>query len=121
MRSNAYNAVQKETVSGRALEREVFSRITRRLESADVGEAGGVTSFYQALQENKKLWLTLAVDLAKPTNQCTDDLRASLLSLAHFVERHTAKVMAGEADHQILAEINQNIIQGLSGSMDEAA
>lgn len=122
MYANGYATIQRQTLSGRALEREVFSRITGRLSTADRNAHGGGAAFYEALCDNKKLWMTLALDLVKETNTCPPDLKRSLLGIAAFVETHTARVIEGGATADILVEINQNILKGLSLSVsDEAA
>ena len=120
MIATGYAAVQRETLTGRALEREVVIRITARLEGADTSAPGGPTALISAGEENRRLWTTLAIDLANPQNQCSDELRAGLISLAAFVQGHSRSVISGTASPQILVEINRNIIKGLS-SPDMAA
>ncbi len=119
--TNGYAAMQRETLSGRALEREVFNRITARLENVDPNAPGGGAAFAEALTQNSRLWRTLALDLAHRENHCPPKLRASLLSLAMFVEKHTRRVIDGQAGPQILIEINRNIIRGLTVTHAEAA
>ncbi|MEM6649153.1 MAG: flagellar biosynthesis regulator FlaF [Pseudomonadota bacterium] len=121
MNSNGYAEMQRETLSGRALEREVFTRITARLEAADIKQPGGATALATALGENKRLWITLAIDLANPQNTCPDEIAAGLISLAAFVESHTRAVIDGKASQSILVEINKNIIKGLTSEEAEAA
>ncbi|WOI52948.1 flagellar biosynthesis regulator FlaF [Parvularcula sp. LCG005] len=121
MHRTGYATMQRETISGRALEREVFTRITRRLEAAIGEDPVDTLALYIALQDNKQLWMTLAVDLANPNNHCPDQLKASLLSLAAFVEQHTRVVTDQNGSADILVEINQNIIRGLTAADMEAA
>lgn len=121
MIANGYVAMQRETLSGRALEREVFSRITARLERADPNAPGGHAQLAEALLDNHRLWMTIAIDVAQSENACTPELRAGLLSLAAFVERHTRGVIDKRLSHGVLIEINQNVIKGLSAPNQEAA
>lgn len=118
---HAYALTQKETLSGRALEREIFSRITARLAAADRNTPRGKRDLTTALYENRRLWIALAVDLVSPGNTCSDELKGALLSLARFVERHTDAVMRDEAFVDPLVEINTNIISGLGGQTQDAA
>ena len=114
MQPNPYATAQRETLSGRALEREVFARTTARLAAADPKAPGGPAALAGALEENRRLWCVLAADLAGPKNACSDHLKAGLLSLAAFVCSHTAQVAAGRAGHNVLVLINRDIIAGLS-------
>jgi flagellar protein FlaF len=43
------------------------------------------------------------------------DLRAKLVSISIWVERHTASVLTGKDDVQELIDVNQMVIAGLSG------
>ena len=116
MHPNPYATAQRETLSGRALERAVLSRVTARLVGADPKAPGGPAALAAALEENRRLWCALAADLADPANRCGDHLKAGLLSLAAFVETHTAQVLAGRAAPGILVTINRDIIDGLSAA-----
>jgi flagellar protein FlaF len=115
-----YQAVQKETSGGRSLEREVLERITIRLKGAKQDSGAGGSKRREALHDNRRLWLTFASDLASPQNSCPDDVKASLISIAVYVERHTSA--AWESDDVLagLIEINSNILAGL-GAAERAA
>lgn len=118
--THAYAAAQRATLEGRALEREVLLRVAARMENADLGAPGGVSALARALDDNRRLWEAFAADLARPTNPYPDRLKASLISLAAFVARHTPRVMAGEADAGPLIEIDRNVATGL-GQVARAA
>lgn len=120
MHPSSYEAAQRQTLSGRALEREVFARITARLDQTRRTEDRPAARA-DALEQNRRLWCTLAIDLASPSNACPDELKASLLSLAAFVESHTGRVIAGEGTPDILITINRNILQGLAAPAAKAA
>ena len=116
MRPNPYATAQRETLSGRALEREVFARVTARMGAVDEKAPGGPAALAAALEENRRLWCTLAADLAQPSNRCPDALKAGLLSLAAFVCSHTAQVAAGRAGPNVLIAINRDVIAGLTSA-----
>lgn len=119
---HGYGAMQKATLSGRALEREVFARITARLDAADPERPGGAADFVTVLDENRRLWSTLAMDLAQPRNALPDALKGAIISLAAFVERQTPLVARRAADKQSLVDINRNVLAGLSSApMSDAA
>jgi flagellar protein FlaF len=48
-------------------------------------------------------------------------LRAQIISLSIFVDRHTRAVMREGADFDILIEINRTIMQGLSPAQPSQA
>ena len=118
MTPTAYQTAQKQSLSGRALEREVFARVTARL----AGAGADAAALAAALEENRRLWFTIAADLASPKNECPAELKAGLMSLAAFVERHTGNVLAGRGGPGVLVTVNRHVIEGLNGApMKEAA
>ena len=67
------------------------------------------------------VWLTFKMDLVEQNNGLNHDLRASILSLAAWVEKQTQGVLSGEKSVKPLIDINRSIIDGLSGRSAEAA
>jgi flagellar protein FlaF len=67
------------------------------------------------LRDNQALWIALRDDLAQPANALPPPLRAALISIALWVERQTTEILGGGAGIGALAEVNNNIIAGLSG------
>ncbi|MEO1042582.1 MAG: flagellar biosynthesis regulator FlaF [Pseudomonadota bacterium] len=112
---NAYKEVQRQTVSGRALEREVLERVTSRMKVIDSSNEKGLEQLRNALRLNRNVWLTLAVDLASSQNAYPDDLKASMISLAGFVERNTLAAATDCDLRETLISINTSIIEGLNG------
>jgi flagellar protein FlaF len=119
--AQGYAAAQRATLGGRDLEREVFSRITARLQAADTDRAGGLAALASALEENRRLWCALALDLSSPNNRLPDALKAGLISLAAFVEKQSPRVLAREASRDVLVDINRNVVLGLTPPHAEAA
>ncbi len=97
--------------SARSIEFEVIARITHRLKRAI--KSGDKRHLIEALHENRKLWTTLAVDVATDGNQLPADLRARLFYLAEFTVEHTRKVLRDEANAVVLLEVNAAILGGL--------
>ncbi|MEM6912651.1 MAG: flagellar biosynthesis regulator FlaF [Pseudomonadota bacterium] len=112
---NAYKEVQRRTVSGRALEREILERVTTRMKIIDASNEKGVDQLRNALRLNRNIWLTLAVDLASSKNAYPDELKASMISLAGFVERNTLAAATDRDLLDTLININASIIEGLTG------
>lgn len=121
----AYRQTIRESESPRQIERRILSRITGQLEqhaqAFDGAEnksdrqsllANGLRS---SLSDNQTLWRAMRHDLAAEGNALPPELRASLLSLALWVDRQCATVMGGEKGIGALVAINHSIIAGLSG------
>ena len=112
----AYKQTITETEEPREIERKVFLQITGELERASREESFPLSGFaLDALSRNQKLWGELMFDCAYKDNPLPDQLKAGIISLALFVDRHTPHVIAGEKTMEPLLEINRNIIKGLSG------
>ncbi|MGY6704323.1 flagellar biosynthesis regulator FlaF [Roseinatronobacter sp.] len=118
----AYKSTIRQSESPRQIERRILSRLTGALE-AHVGydtaapfERVQILSngLRDTLSENQTFWNELKYDLAQPANGLSPELRAGLLSIALWVHRQTSAVMGGQSGVRALADINRNIITGLS-------
>lgn len=122
-------AAYKRTISGteapRQIERRLLAQATAKLErhqanfdNADDGSAklAILTSgLRDAVWNNILIWQTLKSDLAQPNNAFPAELKASLISLAIWVERHSQGVLAGSKKVKPLIEINSSVFLGLGG------
>lgn len=99
----------------RALEYELFARVTRRLSSAMSGPQDHRAALVRALHDNLALWRTLAQDVAEGSNGLPADLRARLFYLYEFSDQHSRKVLDGRAGVGVLVEINTAVMRGLRG------
>jgi flagellar protein FlaF len=116
----AYKQTITETEEPREIERKVFLQITGELERASREDKFPLSpTALDALNRNQKLWGELMFDCAYKDNPLPDQLKAGIISLALFVDRHTPHVISGEKDMGPLLEINRNIIRGLAGAMPE--
>lgn len=113
MHHHGYAVVQRETVSARGLERELLQRITMRLKSADTSTTEGLAMLLEALRMNRSLWLTFAADLASPTNRCSDQVKASMISIAGYVERNSFAASRSGEVLQSFIDINDSVARGL--------
>ncbi len=112
MAKRGYTHTQKSMGSDIELELKIFTEITGRLAGADVSEPGGISALNEAVADNARLWNIVFLDVTNPDNELDDALKSSLVYLAEFTRDHTHKVLRGEAGHQILIEINNNVIAG---------
>ncbi|PCH97878.1 MAG: flaF protein [Rhodobacteraceae bacterium] len=121
----AYKSIIRESESPRQIERRVLTRITGALAEnaaeydSDINSEQRLGILYNGLGENlienQLFWNMLKNDLATRENEHTTELKASLLSIALWVERETNSVMGGSAGVNDLIAVNQNIISGLAG------
>ena len=107
----AYAPTAAPTRSARSIEYDVIARITYRLKTAI--ELGKLPPLLQALHENRKLWRTLAIDVADGENLLPDELRARIFYLAEFTSHHTNEVIRKKASAVPLLEVNTAILRGL--------
>ncbi len=111
MSLQAYQNLQNATESPRQTEYRLLAAVTRALmESQDQGGA----VFYKAVDWNRRVWLTLQMDLAAEGNALPDDLKAKLISLSIWVDKHSAAVLRGRESAAPLIEVNRAIMEGLA-------
>src|SRR5690606_23297238 len=119
----AYKQVMKATADPRQIEYRLFQNTTSKLRDFK-GKQGfwEVTpEMKEALWENQRLWNALRSDLVQPDNGLPRELRAQLLSLAAFIDKHTARVLSGEQTLDAIVEINEAIMQGLAPAAQQPA
>ncbi len=120
MSLQAYQRVAQRAESPRQTEYRLFGDVTRALmevaEGADVAPAARI----EALDWNRRLWSTLSNDCSRPDNALPNPVRAKIISLAIWVNRHTSAVIRGGAGVELLIEVNRAIMQGLM-TQSEAA
>lgn len=110
----AYGSLAPTLTSPARAEARVFVAATRRLSAAFADPGVGHAAQIAALHDNRRLWLAAATESADDANEMSEALRASLIGLAGFVDRHTSAVMRGDALPDILIEINTRVAAGLS-------
>lgn len=99
----------------RAAEYDVIARVTRRLSATAARRKEDYPAFAMALSDNERLWSTLAADVAGDGNGLPQTLRARLFYLFRFTADHSRKVRAGDANPEVLVEINTAVLRGLRG------
>lgn len=108
----AYGRPEAATRTPRAIEYDLFARVTHQLRAAATPGAP-FAMLARALHENRTLWATLAADVASDGNGLPADLRARLYYLAEFTEAQSRKLLAGGADVSALIEVNTAVMRGL--------
>jgi flagellar biosynthesis activator protein FlaF len=110
----AYQQAAERAENPRDSEYRLFGEVTRALMEAAELPAADFKTRIKALDWNRRLWMTLAGDCARPENVLGPDLRAQIISLSMWVGRHTSAVIRNEEPVEPLIEINRIMMQGLA-------
>ncbi len=117
MSLQAYQRASEQAEGPKQTEYRLFGVVTRALMDAAAKDTTDFSGRMKALHWNRRLWTTLAGDCANPSNSLPMELRASIISLSLWVDKHTTNVMRKEEPIQPLIDVNRIIMQGLSGQM----
>ncbi|MBD3665498.1 flagellar biosynthesis regulator FlaF [Sulfitobacter aestuariivivens] len=111
MAQRAYAPTTAPTRSDRSVEYDVIARVTSRLKRAITRK--DFPRLLEALHENRKLWRTLAIEVADKNNALPADLRGRIFYLAEFTDHQTRRVMRQKESAVPLLEVNTAILRGL--------
>jgi flagellar protein FlaF len=112
MSVQAYQSTMSVTEDPRQTEYRLFGQVTGALIDASERELDGAI---EAIDWNRRLWLTLQMALWSDSNRLGDELKAQLISLSIWVDKHSSKVLRGEAEIEPLISVNRSIMEGLAG------
>ncbi len=120
---NAYSRVHKIGGNPRATEARAFMEAARRLSEAQKIVDDEPDAYRAALRLNWRLWTIIQSDVSGPDNPLPADLKANVISLSIFVDKHTLNALAEPAARklEVLININRNLAAGLMTNPDEAA
>jgi len=111
MSIKAYQTNQTRADTPAQVEYRLLAEVTRRLLSIEDVKAPKAT---ETVYENITVWSTFASDLMMPENPLPDPLKAQLISLFLWVQRHSRQVLRGEASVAPLVDVNKAIMAGLA-------
>jgi flagellar protein FlaF len=115
MSLQAYQKAAARAENPREAEYRLFGQVTRALIDAAEMPAEQISGRVEALDWNRRLWSALATDCSMPENQLPTPLRAQIISISMWVNRHTSAVIRREEEISPLIDINRIIMQGLGG------
>lgn len=121
MSLQAYQRAAQRAENPREAEYRLFGQVTRALMDAAQADPSDFKIRIEALDWNRRLWSALATDCADPANNQPEALRAQIISLSIWVNKHSSAVMRREEDFEPLIEINRIVMQGLSGGSSAQA
>jgi flagellar protein FlaF len=81
---------------------------------ADPSDLTALGARFDALDWNRRVWTVLADACASADNKLQPKTRASIISLAIWVTRHTSMVIRRQEEIEPLIEVNRLIMQGLA-------
>jgi flagellar protein FlaF len=113
----AYETVNKTTMSGREIEATVLNQAALKLkECQDNWNADDRDERLDAaLNFNQQIWSILQGELVKTDNPLPQQIRQNLLALSAYVDKRIFEIMAFPSPEKlnIVIEINRNIAAGL--------
>jgi flagellar biosynthesis activator protein FlaF len=112
----AYARPHAPARSPRAIEYDLLARVTQRLTRSWANRRADFPALAAAIDENTRVWATLAADVADARNTLPAPLRAQLFYLFQFTESHARKVLSGAATIEVLVDINTAVMRGLRGN-----
>lgn len=116
---DAYQSVEKATLSGRELEASVLSKAANQMQdlSRTWDEPQLEERLEDALRFNQRVWSFFQVELSQEENPLPAEIKRNLLVLSAFIDKRIFEVMAYPAREKldILISINRNISAGLRG------
>ena len=114
---NVYASMQKEGLSGRALEAQVLSRAANMLKECQHhwDEDGHKERLDAAIRFNQKVWSFFQAELSDPENPMPKEIKQNLLSLSVFIDRRLLELLLTPVPEMLTAiiNINMNIAAGL--------
>ena len=117
---NAYQRVEKETVSGRETEARVLSEAARKLSECQEnwGSETHRTEMEDAFEYNQRIWSILQAELTKTDHPMDKRLRQNILSLSLFIEKriYDTRVYPDPEKLTAIININNGLAAGLRTS-----
>ncbi len=113
----AYETVNKTTMSGREIEAAVLNQAALKLKDCqDNWNADDRDErLTAALEFNQQIWSILQGELVKADNPLPQQIRQNLLTLSAFIDKRIFEIMAFPSPEKlnIVIDINRNIAAGL--------
>lgn len=111
---SAYQRARQVAETPRSTEHRLLGEITAGLMHARDHRLSGPV-LMEVLHREREVWHAFAADCGMPGNGLPEQLRASIVSIALWVDRHISLVMAGREELEPLIEVNRLVMQGLEG------
>lgn len=113
----AYETVNKATMSGREIEAAVLNRAALKLKECqnNWNEDDRDERLEAALHFNQQIWTIFQGELVKADNPLPKQIRQNLLALGAYIDKRIFEIMAFPSPEKldIVIDINRNIAAGL--------
>ncbi len=118
--NQAYQSSQKLGAGARQTEARALLEAARRLSEVSI-ENDDQTDYRAALRLNWRLWTIIQADIASGENALPSEIKANVMSLSIFIDKHTVGALAEPDSGKlgVLIEINRNIASGLMETPDQ--
>lgn len=112
-----YQAVERETISGRETEAGVLTQAALKLQACQNNweSENRDEMLEEALRYNQRIWSIFQVELTREDTPLPEQIRRDLLKLSAFVDRRIFETFASPSPEKLTAviNINRNIAAGL--------
>lgn len=108
----AYQRMQNAAEDPRSIEYRLLGQVTAALLDAE-RDPKHTAKLVDAALWNRRVWSAFKVDLLDSGNKLPLDMRGKLVSIALWVERETAQILAFKSDLSAVVSINKTIMDGL--------
>ncbi|HEY1095611.1 MAG TPA: flagellar biosynthesis regulator FlaF [Alphaproteobacteria bacterium] len=116
---SAYKFTNQQAKDTRDTEYRLLAQVTAALLVAkEKNSSSELRERIDAVLWNRDVWGALKADLSSEGNSLPKELRASLISIAIWVEKESLRVVDGKGDIDALIEVNRNIMEGLKPKDD---
>ena len=109
----AYQSVRRLSEAPRDTEHRLMGQITGEMIIAREAQKEGA-GLAEPLHRNREMWNLFSADCAAPGNELPHSLRASIISLALWVDRYSSEVIAGRESIDDLIDVNRSVMEGLA-------
>lgn len=113
---SAYQRARSFAEAPRSTEHRLLGQVTGALIEAERRGLKGA-ALMDVLHWNCEVWMTFGATCADAANRLPPPLRASIISLSIWADRHSSEVIAGRAALADLIEINRLIMEGLAADV----
>ena len=119
--SQAYNSSQKLGASASQTEARALLETARRMSIAKE-RMEDLDEYRAALRLNWRLWTIFQADVASDDNPLPPGIKANILSLSVFIDKHTVGALTEPEERrlEVLININRNVAAGLMTNTERA-
>lgn len=115
MSIQAYRLAATRAESPRDIEYRALGVVTAALVRARDEGRTNLGALAVAIHDNRRLWSAFSNDCSDPGNALPMPVRARIISIAMFVDRHSSAVLREGAELDPLIDINRALMEGLAG------